>query len=92
MLIGHYGPAVWDTQRGHAKPIVRLWEAFLAVQAMDILAGTLGVLGLEGATLIEDKPAFNVPYSHSLISAVIIAVAAGLIYKAFHKELSLIHI
>ncbi|NNE57427.1 MAG: hypothetical protein HKN36_04905 [Hellea sp.] len=82
MFIGHYGPAVWDTQRGHAKPIIKLWEAFLAVQAMDLMAGTLVMFGIEGTRLnAAGDPIFHVPWSHSLLSAVIIALVAGCLYR-----------
>jgi len=87
MLIGHYGPAVWDTQRGRAVPIVKLWEAFLAVQAMDLTAGVLVVFGLEGAALNEaGDPIFHVPWSHSLVTSLLIALLAALIYKAFRPH------
>ncbi len=86
MFIGHYGPAVWDTQRGSGKPLIKLWEAFLAVQAMDLTAGVLVMFSLEGTRIVDDKPIFHVPWSHSLLSAVIIAIAAGLIYKLFRPK------
>lgn len=87
MFIGHYGPAVWDTQRGHSKPLIKLWEAFLAVQAMDILCGFLIMFGIEGTRLTEKgAPVFDIPWSHSLLSSVVIAVMAGLVYKAFRPQ------
>ena len=79
MFIGHYGPAVWDAHRTGG---VRLWHAFLAVQAMDILFCILAIIGLEGGVLEGAHPlAFNIPYSHSLVGAVVIAVAVGLLYR-----------
>ena len=86
MFIGHYGPAVWDTQRGHGKPLIKLWEAFLAVQAMDLVAGIMVMFSVEGTRMVDDKPIFHVPWSHSLLSAVVIAIAAGLIYKLFRRH------
>jgi len=86
MFIGHYGPAVWDTQRGKGKPLIKLWEAFLAVQAMDLTAGVLVMFGIEGTRMVDGKPIFHVPWSHSLVTAVLIAIAAGLVYKLFRKN------
>ena len=48
MFIGHYGPAVWDTQRGHGTPLVTLWQGFLAVQFVDIIWAVLVIVGIEG--------------------------------------------
>jgi len=86
MFIGHYGPAVWDTRRGHAVPIIKLWEAFLAVQAMDLLTGVLGIFGIEGMQMADGKPIFYIPWSHSLISSIVIAALAGLIYKLCRRN------
>jgi len=86
MFIGHYGPAVWDTQRGHGKPLIKLWEAFLAVQAMDLVAGVMVMFSIEGTRMVGDTPIFHVPWSHSLLSSIVIAIAAGLIYKLFRKH------
>ena len=87
MLIGHYGPAIWDTQRGRAAPIVKLWEAFLAVQAMDITAGILVMFGLEGAALnAAGDPIFHVPWSHSLVTSIGIALLAAVVYKTFRRS------
>ncbi len=87
MFIGHYGPAVWDTQRGHGKPIVKLWEAFLAVQAMDIVCGFLVMFGIEGMVLNADgKPIFDINWSHSLVTSIVIALIAGGIFKALRPQ------
>lgn len=81
MFIGHYGPAVWDTQRGHNAPIIKLWQGFLAVQAMDIVTGFLVLLGVEGTRMVDGMPLFHIPWSHSLVGAIFIALVAGLIFK-----------
>lgn len=84
MFMGHYGPAVWDTQRGHAAPIVTLWQAFIAVQFIDIVFAVLVILGLEGAgTMSDGKPIFDIVYSHSLINAIALAVFAGGAFRLF---------
>lgn len=81
MFIGHYGPAVFDTQRRHSAPVVKLWQGFLAVQAMDFTTGVLVMFGIEGQRFENGVPLFHIPWSHSLLGAVIIAVIAGLIFK-----------
>lgn len=82
MFIGHYGPAVWDAHRTNG---VRLWHGFLAVQAMDLVFCILGVLGLEGGPLPTEGAhplAFNIPYSHSLLGAVLISLIVAFLYRA----------
>ncbi len=86
MFIGHYGPAIWDTQRGHAAPLIKLWQGFLAVQAMDVTAGLLTIFGLEGTAIVGGAPVFHVPWSHSLIGAIVIALIAGLIFNALKPK------
>ncbi len=81
MFIGHYGPAVWDTQRGHSAPIVKLWQGFLAVQAMDVTTAFLVMFGVEGTRFENGVPLFHIPWSHSLIGAIVLALVAGLIFK-----------
>ncbi|WP_409431933.1 hypothetical protein ACJ3XI_06825 [Litorimonas sp. RW-G-Af-16] len=80
--MGHYGPAVWDTQRGHGVPIVALWQGFLAVQAIDIVFSVLAIFGLEGqGTMVGGAPVFHIPYSHSLVTSLLIAAICGLGFK-----------
>lgn len=86
MFIGHYGPAVWDTQRGRGKPIIKLWEAFLAVQAIDMVTGVLMIIGIEGVILNDEKPVFYIPWSHSLVSAILIAFISAALYKLMKKN------
>jgi len=87
MFIGHYGPAVWDTQRGHTKPLITLWQGFLAVQAMDITAGFLTLIGLEGTCVVDNEPLFHIPWSHSLLGAMVIALVTGLIFRALKPSI-----
>ena len=87
MFIGHYGPAVWDTQRGHTKPLLTLWQGFIAVQAMDFTAGLLTVFGLEGTEMVNDVPLFHIPWSHSLLGAIVIAVLAGFLFRALKPDI-----
>ena len=87
MFIGHYGPAVWDTQRGKGEVLVPLWVGFLAVQFIDIIFGVLAILGVEGETrMIDGIPLFTIPYSHSLITALGWAALGGLLFKLFRPK------
>ena len=85
MFIGHYGPAVWDAHRANG---VRLWHGFLAVQAIDIVSMVLSLLGVEGGGHTEDMHplAFHIPWSHSLLSAIIISLAVAFIYKSLRPD------
>lgn len=87
MFIGHFGPAVWDTQRGHGKPIVTLWQGFLAVQAVDILWSILVIFGIEGSNLTAGgEPVFDISWSHSLLTSTIIALVCGFIFSKLKPE------
>ncbi|RKQ71759.1 hypothetical protein DES40_1089 [Litorimonas taeanensis] len=83
MFMGHYGPAVWDTQRGRTAPLVPLWQAFLAVQAVDIVFSVLAIMGVEGSVMKDGQPVFHIPWSHSLLTSLIISIAAGAIFISF---------
>ncbi len=87
MFMGHYAPAVFDTQRGKSIVLVPVWIAFLAVQFMDIIFALLVMFGIEGETrMIDGEPYFTIPYSHSLITSLGWAALGGLIFKlAFPK-------
>lgn len=79
MFIGHYGPAIWDGQRAGG---MRLWHAILAVQAIDILWVVFSLIGLEGHNRREGLHplAFDLAWSHSLLSAIVISILVGAIY------------
>lgn len=84
MFIGHYGPAIWDTQRGHGVPVIKLWQGFLAVQFVDIIWAILVILGIEGpGTVVNGVPVFNIPWSHSLLSSLLLASFAGGLFRLF---------
>jgi hypothetical protein len=83
MFIGHYGPAVYDVLRSGK---VKLWHAFLAVQAMDIVFCLFALVGMEGAASVVDGDlVFNIPWSHSFVSAIIIAFIVASIYRLTHR-------
>ena len=80
MFIGHYGPAIWDAQRGSG---LRLWHALLAVQAIDIVSAIFSLIGIEGHNRPDGSHplALDIAWSHSLLSAVIISVGVAIIYR-----------
>ena len=87
MFMGHFGPAVWDTQRGKGEVLVPLWMGFLAVQFMDIVFALLAIFGLEGETrMVDGIPLFTIPYSHSLVSAMILAAIGGGLFKLIRPK------
>jgi len=78
MFIGHYGPAFFETKGGETGLAIKLWQAFIAVQLIDIVHMGLLLMGLEGPIhAAGEVPLFNVPYSHSLISSLILSGMAG---------------
>ncbi len=87
MFMGHYAPAVFDTQRGKGTVLVPVWMAFLAVQFMDIVFAVLVMFGIEGETrIIGGEPYFTIPYSHSLITSLGWAAIGGLIFKLLRPK------
>ena len=87
MFIGHYGPAIWDAQRGHSQPLLTLSQGFIAVQAMDFTAGFLTLLGIEGTHMMDGVPLFHIPWSHSLLGASVIAVITAFIFRALKSSI-----
>ncbi len=82
MFMGHYAPAVFDTQRGKGVVLVPVWVGFLAVQFMDIIFAFLVICGIEGDTrMIGGEPHFTIPYSHSLLTSLGWAAIGGLIFR-----------
>lgn len=87
MFMGHYGPAVWDTQRGKGEVLVPLWMGFLAVQFMDLVFSLLVIFGIEGETrMVDGMPLFTIPYSHSLVTSLGLAAIGGLIFKLMRPK------
>lgn len=83
MFIGHYGPAIYDVLRSNK---IKLWQAFLAVQAMDIVFAILALFGVEGGATVRDGAlVFNIPWSHSFVSALVIAFLAAAIYRLIYR-------
>lgn len=83
MFVGHYGPAF--AAKAAKKPIP-LWVLFLAVQLLDVFWSIFVLLGIEKVRIVPGITATNpldlyyMPYTHSLIAAILWSLAAGLTY------------
>ena len=88
MFIGHYGAAFAARA---VKPAIPLWQLFVAVQLVDFAWAGLVLVGIEK---FDVTPGFmeasildlhHMPYTHSLVAAVIWAIAAGVLYAALRR-------
>ena len=79
MFVGHYGPsfAIKSVRRG-----IPLWLLFVAVQLLDFGWSVLVLLGVEKVRIVPGITASNpldlyyMPYTHSLVAAILWAAAA----------------
>ncbi len=91
MFIGHYGPAA-----AVAGGRIKLWHGFVAVQFLDILWAPFVLLGIEHVRIVENFTASNhfdlydMPYTHSLVMAVVWSLVAGAAYMPLRKRAGLV--
>ncbi len=84
MFVGHYGIS-YAAKR--AAPAIPLWLLFLAVQWLDVVWSPLVLLGVEKVRIVPGFTATNpldlyyMPYTHSLVAALVWSVAIFLAYK-----------
>jgi hypothetical protein len=84
MFIGHYGVSFAAKA---AKPSVPLWVLFLAVQLVDVFWAIFVLLGIEKVRIVPGITATNpldlyyMPYTHGLITSLIWALGAAIIYR-----------
>jgi len=84
VFVGHYGVAFAVKSERNRIP---LWVLFVAVQLLDFLWAPFVLLGIEkvqmvpGITATNSLDLYYMPYTHSLIGALIWSGAAFLIYK-----------
>lgn len=89
MFIGHYGPSFLAKRVELAVP---LWVLFVAVQMLDVLWGTLVLVGVErvrivpGFTKTNGLDLYYMPYTHSLPGALAWAFLAGVAYLLFTRS------
>ena len=84
MFVGHYGVAfAFKSERNQ----IPLWVLFVAVQLLDFLWAPFVLLGIEkvrmvpGITATNSLDLYYMPYTHSLVGALIWSGAAFFIYK-----------
>jgi len=81
MFVGHYGPSLAAKAWNKTLP---LWALFLAVQLVDVLWAIFVLLGVEkirivpGITKTNPLDLYYMPYTHSLVAAVVWSLVAGL--------------
>jgi membrane-bound metal-dependent hydrolase YbcI (DUF457 family) len=84
MFVGHYSPSF--AIKG-SRPAIPLWVLFLAVQFLDVAWSILVLLGIEKVRIVpgitESNPLdlYYMPYTHSLVAAVLWSVAVGILGK-----------
>src|SRR6059036_3887246 len=86
MFVGHYSVAFAATSERNKIP---LWILFVAVQLLDFLWAPFVLLGIEkvrivpGITATSPLDLYYMPYTHSLIGALVWSTAAFFVYKLF---------
>ena len=84
MFIGHYGVSFAAKK---SDPSVPLWVLFIAVQLLDVIWAPLVLLGVEKVRIVPGITASNpldlyyMPYTHSLIAAVLWSAGAFALYR-----------
>ena len=92
MIAGHYGAALAAKR---LWPTIALWHLFVAVQLIDIAFSALVLLGVEkllivpGITRSNALDLYYMPYTHSLVGAIVWSVGAGLLYAAVRKSVGM---
>jgi len=84
MFVGHYGVSFVAKRYDPSLP---LWLLFLAVQLLDVLWAPFVLLGIEkvrivpGITRSNPLDLYYMPYTHSLVAALLWSVGAAVLYK-----------
>ncbi len=89
MFVGHYGPSFAAKA---AEQTIPLWLLFLAVQWLDVMWSVFVLLGIEkvriapGFTATNPLDLYYMPYTHSLVAALLWSVAALTVYKLWSRS------
>jgi hypothetical protein len=88
MFIGHYGISYVVKKKEENIP---LWLLFASVQLLDLVAFTLVLFGIEKASYTPSNNPFfksllDLPYSHSLLGAVIFSLIVFFIFRIIDKK------
>ncbi|HEX2139952.1 MAG TPA: hypothetical protein VHG33_09590 [Woeseiaceae bacterium] len=84
MFMGHYGPGLVIKA---ARPALPLWLLFVAVQLVDVAWAVLVLLGIEkvrivpGITESNALDLYYMPYTHSLVAALLWSLAAAVLWR-----------
>ncbi|HEV7706085.1 MAG TPA: hypothetical protein VGO46_17440 [Gemmatimonadaceae bacterium] len=84
MFVGHYGVSFAAKRIDRSIP---LWVLFLAVQLLDVVWAPLILLGVEKVRIVPGLTATNpldlyyMPYTHSLVAALVWSVVGALAYQ-----------
>jgi len=84
LFVGHYGVS-FAAKR--SAPRVPLWVLFIAVQLLDVIWAPLVLLGIEKLSIVPGITASNalflyyMPYTHSLVAAVLWSAGAFIVYR-----------
>jgi len=85
MFVGHYGVS-FAAKRGDRT--IPLWALFVAVQLLDVFWSVFVVAGIEKVRIVPGITASNpldlyyMPYTHSLVAALLWSLAASVAYRA----------
>ena len=88
MFVGHYGVS-FAAKRADAS--IPLWVLFLAVQWLDVIWAPLVLIGVESVRIVPGFTASNpldlyyMPYTHSLVAALLWSAAAAGAYHLWHR-------
>ncbi len=86
MFVGHYGVS-FAAKR--VAPTIPLWTLFIAVQLLDVVWAPFILLGIEKVRIVPGITASNpldlyyMPYTHSLLAALLWSAGALLAYRRF---------
>ena len=84
MFVGHYGVSFAVKRVDRTIPV---WVLFLAVQFLDVLWAPCILLGIEkvritpGITASNPLDLYYMPYTHSLVAALLWSCAGGFVYQ-----------
>src|SRR5690349_17354952 len=88
MFVGHYSVSFFAKSVDRRLP---LWVLFLAVQLLDLLWAPFVLLGIEkvrivpGAMAAERLDLYYMPYTHSLVAALLWSVVAFTGYRLWRR-------
>ena|SRR2546428_13957613 len=88
MFVGHHGVS-FAAKR--ADKTIPLWVLFIAVQLLDVFWGVFVLLGVEKVRIVPGFTASNpldlyyMPYTHSLVGALVWSVAAYAAYRLLRR-------